>query len=130
VRNTTLKARGVTVTVDGKRWRLVPSLADSSSRDREFTAVQTAGGKTVVQFGDGIHGARPTVGSTITVRYRTGGGASGNPATVVLQTAAAEGTVDQTLWIAIRNRSHAISFECREGQGQSSARRKPRSRKT
>jgi hypothetical protein len=128
MRNTTLKARGVTVTVDGKRWRLVPSLADSSPRDREFTAVQTAGGKTVVQFGDGIHGARPTVGSTITVRYRTG--ASGNPTNVVLQTAVAEGTVDQTLWIAIRNRTHAISFECREGRGQSSARRKSRSRKT
>ena len=123
MRVTDSKTLGVTVTVDGRRWRLVPSLAGSGARAREFTVVRTAGGKTVVQFGDGAHGAQPLVGGTITVSYRSGGGGSGNTTTVVLQRAATDPTVDQALWVVIRNRTRALSLEFRE-------RRKPRSRKT
>ena len=118
MRNTISRTFGVTVTVDGKRWRLVSSLAGSGPRDREFAVVQTAGGKTVVQFGDGVHGARPPVGGTITVRCRNGAGASGNSTTVVVQRTAGKPTLDQALWVAIRNRSHAISFEFRERRGK------------
>jgi hypothetical protein len=123
MRKTDSKTLGVTVTVDGRRWRLVPSLADSGPRAREFTVIQTAGGKTVVQFGDGEHGAQPPVGSKVSVSYRSGGGASGNTTTVVLQRAATDPTGDQALWVVIRNRTRAISLEFRE-------RRKPRSRNT
>src|SRR5260370_42506803 len=38
----------VTVSVNGKPWRLVRSLTDSGPRDPEFTVVQTDGGKTFV----------------------------------------------------------------------------------
>ena len=117
------KAFGVTVTVNGKSWRRVASLVGSGPRDRMFTVAQRAGGKTVVQFGDGVHGARPRVGAKITVSYRTGAGAAGNTTTVILQRTASPPTLDQTLWVAIRNRSHMTSFEFRE-------RRKSRSRKT
>jgi hypothetical protein len=120
---TDAKTFGVTVTVDGKRWQLVPSLTGSGPRAREFTVVRTAGGKTVVEFGDGVHGAQPPVGSKVTVRYRSGGGAEGNTTTVVLQRAATDPTVDQALWVVIRNRTRAISLEFRE-------RRKPRSSTT
>ena len=114
---------GVTVTVNGKPWRRVPNLTDAGARDRVFTVVRTDGGKTVVQFGDGVHGARPPLGSKIAVGYRTGAGSGGNTMTVVLQRTATPPTDDQALWAAIRNRTKAISFEFRE-------RRKSRSRKT
>jgi len=114
---------GVTVTVNGKPWRRVPNLTDAGARDRVFTVVRTDGGKTVVQFGDGVHGARPPLGSKIAVGYRTGAGSGGNTMTVVLQRTATRPTDDQALWVAIRNRTKAISFEVRE-------RRKSRSRKT
>src|SRR5712691_9222074 len=65
---------GVTVTVNGKPWRRVPNFTDAGARDRVFTVVRTDGGKTVVQFGDGVHGARPPVGSKMAFGYRTGAG--------------------------------------------------------
>lgn len=117
MRNTDAKTFAVTVTVDGKSWQLVPGLASSGPRAREFTIVRTAGGKTLVQFGDGVHGARPPAGSKITVDYRSGGGARGNTTSVVLQRAATDPTVDQALWVVIRNRGRAISFEFRELRG-------------
>lgn len=104
----------VTVTVNGKPWRRVPNLTDAGAGDRVFTVVRTDGGKTVVQFGAGVHGARPPVGSKIAVGYRTGAGSGGNTMTVVLQRTATPPTDDQALWVAIRNRTKAISFEFRE----------------
>jgi len=103
----------VSVTVNGKPWQLVSSLADSGQRDQVFTVGRTSGGKTVVRFGDGIHGARPPVRGTITVNYRSGAGTAGTAATVVVQLVA-HPTIDQALWVAIRNRTRAISFEFHE----------------
>ena len=51
----------VTVTVNGKPWRRVPNLTDVGAGDRVFTVVRTDGGKTVVQFGAGVHGAAASV---------------------------------------------------------------------
>ena len=104
----------VKVAVNGRGWRVVPSLAGTRPRDRVFVVTRTSAGGTVVQFGDGVEGARPPAGGTITVSYRSGAGAAGNTATVVLERAATEPTLDQALWIAIRNRTRAISFEFRE----------------
>ena len=52
----------VIVTVDDQDWRLISNLADASPGDRVFTAKQTADGGTVVEFGDGAHGAEPPSG--------------------------------------------------------------------
>ncbi len=123
MRRSDAKTLCVTVAVNERPWRLVESLADAEPRDRVFVVNRTSGGGTVVQFGDGIHGARPPAGGTITVVYRTGGGAGGNTATVELQRSATEPTLDQALWIVIRNRTRAISFEFRE-------QRRARSKKT
>jgi len=106
-----LTAAAVTVTVSDMPWRLVPSLASSGPRDCDFTAVRTADGKTIVQFGDGVHGARPPAGGEIKVRHRGGGG---NTVTVTVQRTATEPTSDQALWVAIRNRTRGIRFEFRE----------------
>jgi hypothetical protein len=104
----------VTVTVNGKPWQLVSGLADSGPRDRDFTVSQTADGKTVIKFGDGVHGALPPAGSEITVRYNNGGGADGNTVTVTIERKVSGPTRDQALWVAIRNRTRAICFEFSE----------------
>jgi hypothetical protein len=101
----------VTVTVNGKPWRLVSDLADSGPSDRDFTVSQSADGQTVVKFGDDVHGALPPAGSEIAVRYKSGGGAGGNTVTVTMERKASDPGPDQALWIALRNRTHAIWFE-------------------
>jgi hypothetical protein len=101
----------VTVTVNGKPWQFVSGLADSGPRDRDFTVSQTTDGKTAITFGDGVHGAPPPAGSEITVRYNGGGGTGGNRVTVTIERNVSGHTLDQALWVAIRNRTHAISFE-------------------
>ena len=63
---------GIRVDVDGARWREVPSLADSGRDDDHFVVTTQEDGATVIQFGDGEHGRRPSPGSGVRVRYRPG----------------------------------------------------------
>jgi hypothetical protein len=65
----------VTVTVDDHEWSLVSSLQDAGSSDAVYVLNRESGR---IRFGDGVHGARPTVGSTITVSYSRGAGSVGN----------------------------------------------------
>jgi hypothetical protein len=65
----------VTVTVDDHEWSLASSLRDAGSSDAVYVLNQETGS---IGFGDGVHGARPQVGSTITVRYSCGAGSVGN----------------------------------------------------
>jgi len=110
VRTTRSQPPIVAVTINGKPWHLVASLAEASPRDRVFTATTTPDGKTTVQFGDGAHGAQPPAGGKLTVAYRAGGGAGGNVALTVARTKS-NPTLDQVLWVAIRNRTRALSFD-------------------
>ena len=114
MRSSNTKTFFVTVKVNGRAWRLVASLAGAGPRDRVYVVTRTSDGGTVVEFGDGVHGALPPEGGTITAAYSTGGGAAGNSATVVVQRAATEPTRDQALRVVIRNRTRAISFKFRE----------------
>jgi hypothetical protein len=100
--------------VNGKPWQLVASLADSGPRDRVFALTQTADGNTAIQFGNGVKGARPPAVGEITVGYRSGAGRQHAEVSVRLHRTASDPTLDQALWVAIRNRSRAISFEFRE----------------
>ncbi len=104
----------VTVIVNGKRWQLVSDLANSGPRGRNFIVSQTADGTAVVSFGDNVHGARPPAGSEIAVHYRFGGGDGGNAVTVTIERTVSDPTPDQALWVAVRNRTHAIRFEFAE----------------
>jgi hypothetical protein len=97
----------VTIKVNSRRWRHVKSFAKSGLTDRDYVA-ETMGGKTTISFGDGVHGARIPTGSNIEATYRTG---SGKASKVKLSyRTASDPTLDQALWVAIRNRTHAISF--------------------
>ena len=98
----------VSIKINGHRWREVKSFAKSGPTDRHFVA-KTTRGKTTITFGDGKSGAKLSIGSTLEATYRTG---SGNAGEVRLSyRVRTEPTLDQGLWVAIRNRTRAISFE-------------------
>jgi hypothetical protein len=98
----------VSIKVNGLRWVEVKSFAKSGPTNRHFIT-KTTGGKTTVIFGDGESGARLPTGSTLEATYRTG---SGNTGEVRLSyRVRIKPTPDQTLWVAIRNRTQAISFQ-------------------
>jgi hypothetical protein len=67
----------VAVDVDGQRWEKVDFFTDSKGRNEyrvEFDSTWTG----FVIFGNGSAGRSPTIGSQVTVTYRTGGGTRGN----------------------------------------------------
>ena len=65
----------IAVSVNSRQWRLVSSFRSAGPDDAVFVLDSQTGS---VKFGDGVHGAKPSVGSTITVSYRHGSGSSGN----------------------------------------------------
>src|SRR5450755_1012780 len=96
----------VSINVNGRPWIQVKSFAKSGPTDRHFVT-KTTGDKTTVIFGDGESGARLPTGSTLEATYRTG---SGNAGEVRLRYCVRiKPTRDQPFWVAIRNRTHAIS---------------------
>ena len=67
------------VRVDGVAWREVPDLYDRGPTARVFRTSLTDEGETVVEFGDGRSGARPTAGrDNIVAEYSKGLGLAGN----------------------------------------------------
>lgn len=54
----------------------VQNFLGSTATDRHFTVVVDQNDRATVRFGNGVNGAVPS--GTITVRYKTGGGAKGN----------------------------------------------------
>ncbi len=67
------------------RWYETASLSRSGPTDRSFAVQRDVLGGATLVFGDGTNGLIPPLGSTttptfISVRYRTGGGATGNVA--------------------------------------------------
>lgn len=69
------------IRVDGVLWHEVDSLAGRGPRERVHITGSTAGGRTTVTFGDGVHGARlPTGHENVRARYRFGTGKAANVA--------------------------------------------------
>ena len=67
------------VRVDGVTWEEVPDLYDRGARSRVFATSPTDAGETVIRFGDGHSGARPTAGrDNLVAEYRKGLGRAGN----------------------------------------------------
>jgi len=98
----------VVVKVDGRRWRRVLSFSGSRSDDRHYVLKTRPNGSATVQFGDGAHGASASKASRVEITYRTGGGGAGNVRLCLRRTA--RPTRDLALWVAIRNRTHAVNF--------------------
>ncbi|GAA3832292.1 hypothetical protein GCM10023083_76070 [Streptomyces phyllanthi] len=65
-------------TPDNDTWEPRRDLLDSTSRDRHFVGELEDDGRLALRFGDGRHGAEPTPGARLTLRYRLGGGTAGN----------------------------------------------------
>jgi len=65
----------IAVTVNGRQWRPVSGFRRAGPDAAVFTLNSQTGR---IRFGDGLHGAIPPVGSTVTVSYRQGGGSAGN----------------------------------------------------
>jgi hypothetical protein len=66
------------VWVNNLQWHEVPNLLSSGPADRVFVTRVNAAGNTVVQFGNGVQGARPPTGqSNIRAVYRKGIGSAG-----------------------------------------------------
>ncbi|KOU60511.1 hypothetical protein ADK57_30190 [Streptomyces sp. MMG1533] len=59
-------------------WEPRRDLLDSTSRDRHFVGELEDDGRLALRFGDGRHGAKPTPGARLALRYRLGGGLAGN----------------------------------------------------
>ena len=98
----------ISIKVNGRPWTEVKRFANSGPTDRHFIT-KTTGDKTTVIFGDGESGARLPTGSILEATYQTG---SGNTGEVRLAyRTRIKATLDQALWVAIRNRTHAISFQ-------------------
>ncbi|MFB6941999.1 putative baseplate assembly protein [Streptomyces sp. NPDC060286] len=63
---------------DGLRWTPRRDLLESGPRERHFVGELEDDGRLALRFGDGRHGATPTPGSRLEIRYRLGGGLAGN----------------------------------------------------
>jgi len=66
------------VRVDGLLWERVESFFDSGPLDNVYIVREAADGKALVQFGDGVHGARvPSGRGNIVATWRVGQGSKG-----------------------------------------------------
>ncbi|MFY9514076.1 MAG: hypothetical protein WAQ05_24190, partial [Rubrivivax sp.] len=64
--------------VDGLLWQRVESFFDAGPLDQVYIVRELADGKSVVQFGDGVHGARvPSGRGNVSASWRTGSGSKG-----------------------------------------------------
>ncbi len=92
----------IVVRVSDHAWRLVSNLRDAGPADAVFILDSQNGS---VGFGDGVHGARPPVGSTITVSYRQGTGSSGNISKKIR-----DATDVTKFWVIVRDHVHVLGF--------------------
>jgi hypothetical protein len=106
----TMQAK-VTIKVNSRPWQRVRSLARSEPDDRHYV-LETTGDITTVIFGDGINGAIPSTGSKVQATYRFGSGAAGNVG--LTYRVPVNRTLDEALWVVIRNGTKAITFERRK----------------
>jgi hypothetical protein len=96
----------ITVAVDGASWTRVKSLRRAGPDERVFTVSVEDDGTTEVRFGDGSRGQRPPAGSTLTVTYKTGGGASGNVSRLV-----EDARQEPRFWLIEKDGSGAVGWE-------------------
>ncbi len=76
------------VLVDGVQWTEAPTLYARGRGDRAYVARRQDDGTTLLQFGDGVTGARlPTGAANVHARYRTGIGLAGRVRAETLTTA-------------------------------------------
>jgi baseplate J-like protein len=75
------------VTANGVAWAETPTLYEQEPSQQVFSVLNQPGGRTTVEFGDGVEGATlPTGQNNVQARYRVGSGVSGNVAAGAITT--------------------------------------------
>ncbi len=92
----------IIVSVNDHQWRLVSTLRDAGPADAVFILDSQSGS---VRFGNGVYGAKPPVGSTITVSYRQGTDSSGNISKKIR-----EATDVTKFWIIVRDDKQTLGL--------------------
>ena len=92
----------IAVSVNSRQWRLVSSFRGAGPDDAVFVLDSQTGS---IEFGDGVHGAKPSVGSTITVSYRQGSGSSGNISKKIY-----DATDVMRFWVIVRDRAQILGW--------------------
>lgn len=69
-----------------QNWTYFPSIIDAGPSDYAYTIQLGTNGAVTIIFGDGITGAIPSLGATISASYLAGGGSAGNVAAGTLTT--------------------------------------------
>jgi hypothetical protein len=95
-------AAKISVNVNDSQWRPVLSLRDAKPDDAVFVLDPQSGS---IRFGNGVHGAKPSVGSTITVSYRNGAGSSGNLSRKIYNT-----TDVMKFWVVVGDRAQILGW--------------------
>ncbi|MFE2989390.1 putative baseplate assembly protein [Streptomyces sp. NPDC059262] len=97
------------VHVDGDlTWAPRRDLLHSGPRDRHFVGELEDDGRVALRFGDGRHGARPTPGSRLALRYRLGGGIAGNVGAEAINHLVIQSDCEQPRATVVRNPLPAI----------------------
>jgi hypothetical protein len=100
-----MKPRGtaqIVMNVNNRRWKQSLSFRDAGPDEPVFVIDRQSGS---IEFGDGVHGAIPSVGSTITVTYRYGDGSSGTIAKKIFT------ATDATkFWVIVRNNAQILGW--------------------
>ena len=92
-------------TINGKTWQAAETFAGQSYNDEVFTAEIDAWRRAEIFFGDGRTGKIPDDGERIIVRYRVGGGITGNvaPETITVMRDIATDTNGKKVQATVRN---------------------------
>jgi hypothetical protein len=98
------KSLKVVVTVNKRQWNAVSSFSDAGPNDRVFTLNHETGN---IAFGDGVNGAKPPVGSVITVGYRHGSGSTGN----ISKRIDHESQLTK-FWVIVRDSEQSVGWGC------------------
>ncbi|MFE5195053.1 putative baseplate assembly protein [Streptomyces sp. NPDC056601] len=89
-------------------WAPRRDLLHSGPRDRHFVGELEDDGRVALRFGDGRHGARPTPGSRLALRYRLGGGIAGNVGAEAINHLVIQSDCEQPRATVVRNPLPAI----------------------
>ncbi|MFD7197794.1 putative baseplate assembly protein [Streptomyces sp. NPDC059893] len=87
----------------GPTWAPRRDLLHSGPRDRHFVGELEDDGRVALRFGDGRHGARPTPGSRLALRYRLGGGIAGNVGAEAINHLVIQSDCEQPRATVVRN---------------------------
>lgn len=96
----------ITVEVDGQGWTRVESLSRARPDERVYTVAFDKDGIGELRVGDGRHGLRPPVNSTMQVKYRTGGGAVGSVSRVI-----EDARDEPRFWLMAKHHAGAVGWQ-------------------